>query len=133
LRGPRPAVPQRGSEWGARRDEGGPSAGVAAAGIAVGVLCLWTPFTLIVAVVLATLPECAGSAAGICTAWGHFAAMWSDTAGALVGLLIVVVGAYVYPRRHHAVFALGGLATALAGLLVTVALVDTTPGGWVPK
>ena len=58
--------------------------------------------------------------------------MWSDTAGALLGLLIVAVGAYLHPRRHHALFALAALATALSGLLITIALTNTIPQGWIP-
>jgi hypothetical protein len=107
----------------------GPDPGQVAASIATGVLCLWTPFTLIVALVLGTLPYCVGSRAAICTPLGHLAGMWSSTIGGALGLIVVVIGCWVYPRREHGLWALGGLALAIAGLMITVGLADTAPLG----
>ena len=104
-----------------------PTPGQAAAGIATGVLCLWTPFTLIIATVLGTLQPCAGSQAVICTPLGHLAGMWSATAGSLLGLLTVTTGCWLHPKRHHALFALAALATATAGLLITLGLANSAP------
>jgi hypothetical protein len=104
-----------------------PSPAQTAAGIATGVLCLWIPFTLIVAMLLSTLPPCAGSRAPICTPPGHLIGTWSATTGAAVGLLTVAIGCWVNPRRHHALFALAGLAVAAAGLLITLGLASTAP------
>jgi hypothetical protein len=98
-----------------------------AAGIAAGVLCLWTPFTLILALVLSTVPGCEGSRAAICSTLGHLAGTWAATAGGALGLALVTLGCWVFPRRHHALFALSGLALAAAGLLTTVGLANTAP------
>jgi hypothetical protein len=104
-----------------------PGPGQAAAGIATGVLCLWVPFTLIVALVLSAVPGCAGSRAAICTRPGHLAGMWAATAGGALGLTVVALGCWVFPRRHHGLFALTGLALAAAGLLITVGLANSAP------
>lgn len=112
-------------------DTGRPTPGQAAAGIATGVLCLWTPFTLVLALLLNTLPDtlpaCANSSAAICTTTGHLAATWSATTGSTLGLATVALGSWVHPRRHHALLALTALATAAVGLLVTLGLATTAP------
>jgi hypothetical protein len=106
---------------------GGPDPGRVAAGIATGVLCLWAPFTLILALVLSTVPGCDGSRAAICSRLGHLAGMWAATAGGALGLVVVAFGCWVFPRRHHGLFALTGLALAAAGLLITVGLANSAP------
>jgi hypothetical protein len=110
-----------------KEPEGGPGPGQVAAGIATGVLCLWAPFTLILALVLSTVPGCAGSRAAMCTRLGHLAGMWAATAGGALGLAVVALGCWVFPRRHHGLFALAGLALAAAGLLITVGLANSAP------
>jgi hypothetical protein len=107
--------------------DGGTNPGQVAAAIATGVLCLWEPFTLILALVLSSVPACAGSRAAICTRLGHLAGMWAPTAGGTLGLALVALGCWVFPRRHHGLFALAGLALAAAGLLVTVGLANSAP------
>jgi hypothetical protein len=93
----------------------------AAVSIAAGVLSLWTPFTLVIALILSNL---SASPAAICTRLGG---PWSATIGALLGLLTVVTGCWIHPQRHHNVFALAGLTTAAAGLLITLTVASGAP------
>ena len=117
--GPRPPGPP---------DPRRPQSGEVAAAIATGVLCLWTPFTLIIGFLVSTVPNCAGSAAAICTPVGHLAAVFGGVAGATLGLTIVVIGCWVHPRRDHAYWAVVALAVAGIGFLVTLGLVGGAPG-----
>jgi hypothetical protein len=87
---------------------------------------LWTPFTLIVGFVLDTTTNCTGSTALICTRPGH-AGIWLGSAGAVLGLAIVVVGSWIHPRRDHGLWALIGLASAAAGFLLTLGLATGAP------
>jgi hypothetical protein len=97
----------------------------AAVSIAAGVLSLWTPFTLVIALILSNQPACTGgSPAAICTRLGG---PWSATIGALLGLLTVVTGCWIHPQRHHNAFALAGLTTAAAGLLITLTVANGAP------
>lgn len=121
---PRPAVP---GEPSPPPQEPKRDPGQVAAAIATGVLCLWTPFTLILALTLSTIPGCANSTAAICTHQGHLAAMWLPTLTAATGLATVATGSWLYPRRHHAVFALASLSLAALGLLLSLSLTNTAP------
>jgi hypothetical protein len=104
------------------------TAGQVAAGIATGVLCLWTPFTLIIGFVVSAVPNCAGSAAAICTPLGHLIAVFGGVAGAVLGLAIVVIGCWVHPRRDHGYWAVVGLAVAGIGFLAALGLMGGAPG-----
>jgi hypothetical protein len=93
----------------------------AAAGIATAVLSLWTPFTLIIALVLSTQPYCTDpTKAPTCTPLGHLAALWTGPLGASLGLLVAIIGCWPAPRRHPALWALAGLTLAASGLLATL-------------
>jgi hypothetical protein len=106
----------------------GPSPEQVGAEIATGVLCLWTPFTLIIAVVLAMQPHCTDTAKpAICTPLGHLATLWSGTFGASLGLLVVLIGCWLAPRRHPGLYALAGLTLATAGLVATLTLAAGAP------
>jgi hypothetical protein len=104
-----------------------PTPGQAAAAIATGVLCLWTPFTLIIGLFLTAVPDCAGSHAAICTPLGHLTAVFGGVAGAVLGLAIVVVGCWVHPRRDHAYWAFAALAVAGIGFLGALGLIGGAP------
>jgi hypothetical protein len=124
---PRSAVPGPRAETERAQEADGPSPAHAAAGIATGVLCLWAPFTVVIAIVQSDLPTCPGSSAAICTRLGHLAGMWTGTATAVLGLAVAVGGCWVWGRRHQALFALVAVAVAAAGLLVTLGLANSTP------
>jgi hypothetical protein len=126
--GPRSAVPPP-AAWPpptAPPEPRRPTPGQVAAAIATGVLCLWTPFTLIIGFLLATMPNCAGSSALICTPLGR-AGIWFGTAGAVLGLAIVVIGSWVRPRRDHGYWAFIGLVVAAVGVLLTFGLATGAP------
>jgi hypothetical protein len=126
---PRPAVPPPGA-WllpPAPPEPPRITPGQVAAGIATGVLCLWTPFTLIIGFLLATLPDCANSAAMVCTPAGRLYGIWLGTGSALLGLAVVVICSWIRPRRDHGYWALIGLAVAAAGFLLTLGLANGAP------
>lgn len=80
-----------------------------------------------IALVVDTRPGCAGRSAAICTPLGHLAAVWAGSAGATLGLAIVVVACWIHPRRQHGLWAFAGLAVAAAGMLVTFGLATGAP------
>lgn len=126
---PRPPVPPAGF-WPpspAAPDPHLPQPGQVAAAIATGVLCLWTPFTLIIGFLVSTVPDCAGSAARICTPLGHLTAVFGGVAGATLGLAIVVIGCWVHPRRDHGYWAIVGLAVAGIGFLAALGMIGGAP------
>jgi hypothetical protein len=127
---PRPPVPPAGF-WTpppAAPDPRLPQPGQVAAAIATGVLCLWTPFTLIIGFLVSTVPNCAGSAAAICTPLGHLTAVFGGVTGATLGLAIVVTGCWVHPRRDHGYWAFVALAVAAIGFLAALGLIGGAPG-----
>jgi hypothetical protein len=101
-----------------------------AAAVTVVLLTLWSLLLLFKTFItyVALLPNCTNYAdLAVCTPVGRMIGPWVSPVSAGAGIVVVIVGTWIWPRRHAVIWIAAGVLLAFAGSVVESAVFGDLP------